>query len=101
MRTLDLTVQNEQAEKILRDLAATHLVACDSEEEEVEERHRRYFGCGKGTMTILPSFYEPMEEFEERETDPKKFVRHAGWGKGTFMIQPSFYEPLEEFREYE
>ena len=73
------------------------------ESSHSDDRPARFFGCGKGDMTVFPSFYEPLEEFKEyeSETDPAKFVRHAGWGKGTFIINPSFYEPLEEFKEYE
>jgi len=64
MRTLDVTPQTEQAEAILRDLDSTHQAHCWNEEERMEKRKNFYFGCAKGEMIILPSFYEPMEEMK-------------------------------------
>lgn len=77
MQTLQITIKDPKAEKLLWNLADMELI-------EIRE-----------------IFDDPTEEFKSEE-DPKKFVRQAGWGKDIFgEIRPSFYEPMEEFKEYE
>ena len=90
METLQIALRNSGVRQLLQNLAEMKLIEIVS--------------VGGQTASPLEFNQQPeweKEEFEDRETDPKKFVRHAGWGKGTFIIHPSFYEPLEEFRKYE
>ena len=66
MQTLQIEILNPQAAGLLRQLADMDLIVIH-EERANPGKIRRKFGCGKGEMTILPSFDDPLEEFEEYE----------------------------------
>ena len=104
METLQISIRNPGAMKLIQGLAAMDLiniVSVGGQGDSPPKFDHQPVGAKGIFGDICPSFCEPMEEFEGRETDPKNFVRHAGWGKGTFIIHPSFDEPLEEFKGYE
>jgi hypothetical protein len=87
MQTLKIDICNPKAEQLLYDLAQLDLIVIHSEQEDWERRCRRKAGWAKGTFVIhptpdeqrppagygkgkaviLPSFYDPLEEFEEYE----------------------------------
>ena len=67
METLQITILNPQAKKLIEDLAEMDLIEIVSAGGQAEKKPVRHFGCGKGEMVILPSFYEPLDEFREYE----------------------------------
>lgn len=66
MQTLQVDILNPQAAGLLQQMAEMDLIAIRDEPDK-PGKLRRKFGCGKGEMTILPSFDDPLEEFEEYE----------------------------------
>lgn len=65
METIYIRIKDPKAKKLLQDLADMGLISI--REVSDEGKTPRHFGCGKGEITIQPSFDEPLEEFKEYE----------------------------------
>ncbi len=68
MESLQIDIKDPKVRGLLNELAEMELIAIrqDSEKPSTTVNPRKA-GWGKGTFIIHPSFYEPLEEFEEYE----------------------------------
>ncbi len=68
MTILQIEIIDPRAETLLHDLAEMNLIHIGHGQEKTPPTAlRRQAGWGKGTFRILPSFYEPLEEFKDYE----------------------------------